>query len=50
MWSSAHNGHRQGFTDLVINSKGSSHMNNMEKPLGSMHIPYVKGVSEKFNI
>jgi hypothetical protein len=30
-----------------INSKGSSRPNKEENPLGSMYIPYVKGVSEK---
>jgi hypothetical protein len=34
--------------DSVINSKGSSHLNKEEKPLGCMYIPHVKGVSEKF--
>jgi hypothetical protein len=38
----------QGFTDLFINSKGSSHPNKEEKLLGSVYIPYVKGISEKF--
>jgi hypothetical protein len=38
----------QGFIDSVINSKGSSHLNKEQKPLGSVYIPYVKGVSEKF--
>jgi hypothetical protein len=42
------NGHPQGFIDSVINPKGSSHPKTKEKPLGSVHIPYVKGVSEKF--
>jgi hypothetical protein len=37
----------QGFIDLVINSKGSSHPNQEEEPLGSVYIPYVKGVSGK---
>jgi hypothetical protein len=31
-----------------INSKGSSHLNTEEKPLGFVYIPYVKGISEKF--
>jgi hypothetical protein len=31
---------------LVINSKGSSHPNKEEKLVGSVHIPYVKGISE----
>jgi hypothetical protein len=38
----------QCFIDSVINSKGSSHPSTEEKPLGSVYIPYVKGVSEKF--
>jgi predicted GIY-YIG superfamily endonuclease len=29
-------------------AEGSSHPNTEEKPLGSVYIPYVKGVSEKF--
>jgi hypothetical protein len=31
-----------------INSKGSSRPNKEEKPLGSVYVPYVKGVSKKF--
>jgi hypothetical protein len=42
------NGYPQGFIDSVINSKGSSRLNEEQKPLGSVYIPYVKGVSEKF--
>jgi hypothetical protein len=41
-------GYPQGFIDSVINSKGSSHLNKEEEPLGSMYIPCVKGISEKF--
>jgi hypothetical protein len=41
------NGYPQGFIDSVSNSKGSSRPNKEEKPLGSVYIPYVKGVSEK---
>jgi predicted GIY-YIG superfamily endonuclease len=41
-------GYPQGFINSVVRSKGSSHQKNEEKPLGSMYIPYVKGVSEKF--
>jgi hypothetical protein len=37
------NGYPQGFIDLVINSK-----NKEKNPLGSLYIPYVKGISEKF--
>jgi hypothetical protein len=42
------NGYPQGFNDSVINSKDSSRLNEEQKPLGSVYIPYVKGVSEKF--
>jgi hypothetical protein len=42
------NGYPQGFIDSVINSEGSSRPKQEEKPLGSVYIPYVKGVSEKF--
>jgi hypothetical protein len=42
------NGYSQGFIDSVINSKGSNLLSKQEKPLGSVYIPYVKGVSEKF--
>jgi hypothetical protein len=38
----------QGFTDLLINSKGSSRLNKEEIHLGSVYIPYVMGISEKF--
>jgi hypothetical protein len=38
----------QGFIDLAINSKGSSHPSKEEKPVGSVYIPYAKGVLEKF--
>jgi hypothetical protein len=41
-------GYPQGFIDSVINSEGSSLSNKDKKPLGSVHIPYVKGFSEKF--
>jgi hypothetical protein len=40
------NGYPKGFIDSVINSKGSSRPNKDEKPLGSVYIPYVKGVLE----
>jgi hypothetical protein len=33
---------------LFIKSKGNSRQNKEQKPLGSVYIPYVKGVSEKF--
>jgi hypothetical protein len=42
------NAYPHGFIDPVINSKGSSHSNKKEKPLGSVNIPYVTSVSEKF--
>jgi hypothetical protein len=42
------NGYPQGFADLVINFKGSSHLNKDENPLGCVYIPCAKGVSEKF--
>jgi hypothetical protein len=42
------NGYPQGFINSAINSKGSSHLNTEGKPLGSVYIPHVKGVSEKF--
>jgi hypothetical protein len=38
----------QGFSESVMNFKGSSHLNKEEKLLGSVYIPYVKGVSKKF--
>jgi hypothetical protein len=41
-------GYPQGFIDSVINSKGSISPNKEGKPLGSVYIPYVKGVSERF--
>jgi hypothetical protein len=42
------NGYLQGFNDSVSNSKGISHLNKEEKPLGSVYISYVKSVTEKF--
>jgi hypothetical protein len=41
-------GYLQDFTDSVINSKGSSCLNKEQKPLGSVYITNLKGVSEKF--
>ena len=38
----------QGSIDSVINSKVSSRPNKEKQPLGSVYIPYVKRVSEKF--
>jgi hypothetical protein len=42
------NGYPKGFIDSIINSKGSSHPNKKEKPLGSVYISYMMGVLEKF--
>jgi hypothetical protein len=42
------NSYPQGFIDSVINSEGSSCPNKEERPLGSVYITYMKGVSEKF--
>jgi hypothetical protein len=42
------NNYPLGFIDSVINSKSSSHPSKEERPLSSVYIPYVKGVSEKF--
>jgi hypothetical protein len=36
------------FLDLIINSLGSSLPVKEVKQLGSVYIPYVEGVSEKF--
>jgi hypothetical protein len=44
------NGYTQGFTGSVINSKASCHLNKEQEPLGSVYVPYVKGVSEKFKL
>jgi hypothetical protein len=41
------NGYPRGFNNSVINSKGSSTPSKEVKPLSSVYIPYVKGVSEK---
>jgi hypothetical protein len=41
------NGHPHAFIDSVTNSKGSSYPEKGERPLGSVYIPYVKGISEK---
>jgi hypothetical protein len=43
------NGSPQDFIDSAIYSKDSGRLNKEQKPLGSVYIPYVKGVSEKFN-
>jgi hypothetical protein len=36
--------------DWVINSKGTSPPKKEERPLSSLYIPYVKGVSKKFKV
>jgi hypothetical protein len=41
------NDYPQGFIDSVIDSKGSGRLNEEQKPLRSVYIPYVKGTSEK---
>jgi hypothetical protein len=41
-------GYLQGFSDSAIRSKGSSRPKKEEKPLGSVYIPHVKGISKKF--
>jgi hypothetical protein len=42
------NSYPQVFIDSVVNSNGSSQPKKVEKPQGSVYIPYVKDVSEKF--
>jgi hypothetical protein len=42
------NGYPQGFIDSVINSKRSNSPNKEEKPLVSVYVPCVMGISEKF--
>jgi hypothetical protein len=42
------NSYPLGFIDSVINLEGSNLPSKEVKPLGSLCIPYVKGVSEKF--
>jgi hypothetical protein len=34
--------------EVFLRTKGSTHLNEEMKPLSSVYIPYVKGVSEKF--
>jgi hypothetical protein len=41
-------GYPQGFINSVVRSMGSNRQKKEEKPLGSVYIPYVKGVSDKF--
>jgi hypothetical protein len=41
------NGYSQHFTGLLLNSKGSSHLDKQKRPLGSVDFAYVKGISEK---
>jgi hypothetical protein len=40
----------KGFIDSVINSKGSSHPNKEEKPLGSVYVPCVNGIRRSSNV
>jgi hypothetical protein len=42
------NSYPQDFIDSAINSKGSSHPNKEEEPLGSVYIPCMNSISEKF--
>jgi hypothetical protein len=42
------NGYPQSSTDLAINWKGSFSPSKVEQHLGSVCVPYVKVVSEKF--
>ena len=44
------NGYLQSFTDSVVNSRDGAHSKKTKEdtPLCYVHIPYVKGVSEKF--
>jgi hypothetical protein len=41
-------GYPQGFTGSAIICNGSGRLNKEQKRLGSVYIPYVKTVSEKF--
>jgi hypothetical protein len=42
------NGNPRGFIGSVINPRGSRRPSKEDRPLGSVHMPYAKGVSEKF--
>jgi hypothetical protein len=42
------NGYPQGFVETITISKGNIRTNKEENPLGSVYIPYAKGVSENF--
>jgi hypothetical protein len=44
------NGYLQSFTDSVVNCRDGAHSKKTKEdtPLCYVHIPYVKGVSEKF--
>jgi hypothetical protein len=41
------NAYSEGFINSVIRSKDRRHQKEEDKPLGTIYIPYVKGVSEK---
>jgi hypothetical protein len=41
------NGYFEGFINSVIISKDRRHQKGEDKPLGTIYIPYVKGISEK---
>jgi hypothetical protein len=41
-------GYPHSFIDSIIYFRGRSHLNKEQKPLGSVYIPHVKDVSEKF--
>jgi hypothetical protein len=47
---SRRNGYPKQFIDSVLKSRSSSRLEKEEKPLGSVFIPYVKGISEKFKL
>jgi hypothetical protein len=41
------NGYSEGVINSVIRSKDRRHQKEEDKPLGTIYIPYVKGMSEK---